>query len=50
MKFVARYVAEVEPDPTSATLRATILEVDTRRNFAIAGDVALQRCIVYTHL
>jgi hypothetical protein len=44
MKFVARDVAEVEPDPTSATLpatlRATILEVDTRSNFAIAADDA----------
>jgi hypothetical protein len=43
MKFVAHDVAKVEPDPTSATLQNVAcddLEVDTRSNSAIAGDVS----------
>ena len=39
-KFVARNVAGIRRNSTTAILRATILGVDTRRNLAIARNIA----------
>jgi hypothetical protein len=42
---IAHDIAEVELDRVSATLHATILEVDTRSNFAIASCVRTLRMV-----